>query len=1362
MKWRNAVFFILFVFYHASTTAENDTHCATNSLFTELQSTLNLFSSEEKDKKIRAIDQKIISSVDPATLSTCDITLLLTIAEQRTLYAYAPAADIYNIFTSSPPISAGDQRVTQWLDIITRTWQQLSYDDNEAEWPVMQKTVEMEETLSQLALSGQHENDTQLLAKLALIHVDDDKARAIMLIGRIPNVATPEKLPTPLRTLLAQAYLSLSLFAQAENQLPPEKDTNPQRKHIADGIALAQQASNTLFSCAGDPWRLSTQNPPLQQGLLRLLIASQTQGESPFLEPSSTGGGGSLQTTIGTLCPEPPTTAAVPPLTQIFAPSPTPISELDGAGLRVQVAAQALPLFSLPVEMQATIKSLMGKTVTPETESQIADQILDKRFYPHLIRAAHAAFPDAENSEAEPVADPKDIDALEIFHTPDALILHIGNFSTAEQLLLLIDNHQQARIFLTQGHDASLSFADVTGDGEPDLIIASYATSSKYLAASVVDVKQQHYYSFSNGETLYQGNLQALDINGDKTAEITLSTMDHERLLSQCNQCPGQRSFYLYHFAPQHSGFVLTSRYSDPAETANDATSGLFGINQAAALAFSIGSSEKLLHDFEAGVLPMDTEEDAQAATAEVSALVAEYYQVGDYLSGERVNIRANRRLNTLPETSWKPLLLAKYRATLADILLNAGFDRQVLATIDDKNVTSMVEQQKIPAASINAIIARAAFGVGDLTRAWQANRRVIASEEPFEGKEEYAQFLLSIGEKQQARKLIESDISSSALVLKASLTNEPALKMSLLQQALILARDQMNQDDVNDIFFLAGKWAKDDGDIALSTRFFTPILYHSSARWWHRNGANLLLALGNNAAIEGDEKTALQIWKAAELTGEATDAMARVSALQNIADNETGDLRFSTLEKAYDAATRHRSHLPGEDRKINFVALTDTIAETYFQQALMRNMATDKLLAKMEQWRFQVFNQLYLSAENQKQASSGGENLRQKLQPGDTLVVFYVSKMASFAIVSTRETSRTVRLPLQPDKLAQDIRQLQVLITPADAGSKLMIKSNRISRELKESLEHLYQTLIDPLAIPAQTQRLIIVPDKVLQSIPWEALSQSTTTLWERMKLEMGYADLHPLIEKYAITVLPSASLMQQADNSRITSAVLIASSIGLQDTNKIAQLPEAYRQVLGKGVDALQATNGELDGLQASLQLPASQVKEWYFPARADKPQPTPAALRDVLDSLEGKSLIHLAAHGFFIPAQPMASFILLDDQPELLLLQASDLMQTNLHQAQLVMLSACSSGNVTTPVGQEVMGFWRALFASGAKRVLLTRWQIDDATTRLYSEKLYQSIQQGHTIAQSSRQAILAVRKEHAHPWYWSGYMLSERSD
>ncbi|AGO55951.1 tetratricopeptide TpR_2 repeat protein [Serratia plymuthica 4Rx13] len=1364
MKWRNAFFFIIFVFNHTAAAAENNIRCATNSLLIELQQTLPAITSENKDeallKKTRAIDQKILNSVNPATLSACDITLLLTIAEQRIIYAYAPAADIYDVFKISPPISTKDPRVAQWLDIITQTWQRVLNGADEAGWPVVQKTIAMEETLSQLALSGQRENDTQLLAKLALIHVDNDKARAITFIDRIPNISIPEKLPTPLRTLLAQAYLSLSLFEQAESMLPRENDNTPEYKRIADGIALARQASNTLFSCVGDPWRLSAQNPPLQQGLLWLLITSPTRGESPFLAPSSTDAEGSLQTTIGTRCPEPPATTAVPPLTQIFDASPTPIPGLDETGLRSPVAAQALPLLSLPVEMQSTLKSLMSKTITPAGESQIAEQILDKRFYSHLISAAHAAFPDpdAENSEAEP----EDIDALEIFQTPNALILHIGNFSTAEQLLLLIDNQQQARIFLTQGHSASISFADATGDGEPDLIVAGYTTSSKYLTASVVDLKQQHYYAFNSGETLYQGNLQALDINGDKIAEITLSAMDHERLLSQCNQCPGQRSFYLYRLSPEHHGFVLITRYSDPAETANDATSDMFGINQAAALAFSRGNSEKLLRDFEDGTLPMDTEANAEAATAEVSALVEEYYQVSDYLSGERVNKRISRRLDTLPETSWKPLLLAKYRATLADTLLNAGFDREALVTIDDPNVTIMVEQQKIPAGLVNAVIARAAFGVGDLTRAWQANRRVVATKEPFEGKEEYAQFLLDIGEKQQARELIESDIRSSALVLQASLTNEPALKMSLLQRALILARDQMSQDDVNDIFFQAGKWARDDGDIALSTRFFTPLLFQSSPRWCHRNGANLLLALGNNAAAAGDDETALQIWKAAELTGEATDAAARVSALQNIANHETGDLRFATIEKAYDAATRHRSHLPGEDRKINFVALTDTIAEAYFQQALTRNMTTDELLAKMEQWRFQVFSQLYMSAEHQAQAASSGESLRQKLQTGDTLVVFYVSKAASFATVSTREASRTIHLPLAPDVLAHDIDRLQVLITPADASSKLMIKSDRISPELKENLEHLYQTLIAPLSIPEQTQRLIIVPDKVLQGIPWEALSQPTTTLWERMKLEMGYADLSPLIEKYAITVLPSASLMQQAGSSHITSAVLIASSVGLHDASKIAQLPEAYRQVLGKGVDALQATNAELDSLQTVLQLPATQVKSWYFPARADKPQPTPTALRDVLDSLPGKSLIHLAAHGFFIPTQPMASFIFLNDQPGILLLQAADLMQTNLHQAELVMLSACSSGNVTIPVGQEVMGFWRALFASGARRVLLTRWQIDDATTRLYSEQLYKAIQQGHSIAQSSRQAILAVRKEHAHPWFWSGYMLSERRD
>ncbi|QJW54813.1 hypothetical protein HL670_01694 [Serratia plymuthica] len=107
MKWRNAFFFIIFVFNHTAAAAENNIRCATNSLLIELQQTLPAITSENKDeallKKTRAIDQKILNSVNPATLSACDITLLLTIAEQRIIYAYAPAADIYDVFKISPP-----------------------------------------------------------------------------------------------------------------------------------------------------------------------------------------------------------------------------------------------------------------------------------------------------------------------------------------------------------------------------------------------------------------------------------------------------------------------------------------------------------------------------------------------------------------------------------------------------------------------------------------------------------------------------------------------------------------------------------------------------------------------------------------------------------------------------------------------------------------------------------------------------------------------------------------------------------------------------------------------------------------------------------------------------------------------------------------------------------------------------------------------------------------------------------------------------------------------------------------------------------------------------------------------------------
>jgi CHAT domain-containing protein len=91
----------------------------------------------------------------------------------------------------------------------------------------------------------------------------------------------------------------------------------------------------------------------------------------------------------------------------------------------------------------------------------------------------------------------------------------------------------------------------------------------------------------------------------------------------------------------------------------------------------------------------------------------------------------------------------------------------------------------------------------------------------------------------------------------------------------------------------------------------------------------------------------------------------------------------------------------------------------------------------------------------------------------------------------------------------------------------------------------------------------------------------------------------------------------------------------------------------------------------------------------------------------------------------------------------------------------LTACDSGEVLVQAGNEVMGFRRALFAAGAKRLILTNWLVDDRVSTEYATAFYRALAEHLSVEAAHRRAIDRLRQRFSHPYFWAGYMLSSRS-
>ncbi len=130
----------------------------------------------------------------------------------------------------------------------------------------------------------------------------------------------------------------------------------------------------------------------------------------------------------------------------------------------------------------------------------------------------------------------------------------------------------------------------------------------------------------------------------------------------------------------------------------------------------------------------------------------------------------------------------------------------------------------------------------------------------------------------------------------------------------------------------------------------------------------------------------------------------------------------------------------------------------------------------------------------------------------------------------------------------------------------------------------------------------------------------------------------------------------------------------------------------------------------------------------------------------------IVHIATHGYFRQDNPMFSSIRLGDS----YLSLYDLYHLKL-PVELVVLSCCATGlNVIKP-GDEQIGLVRGLLQAGAKSMVLSLWDVHDASTKEFMVTFYKEMQPGGSISPALRSAMLQLRQKYPHPYYWAPFLL-----
>jgi len=170
--------------------------------------------------------------------------------------------------------------------------------------------------------------------------------------------------------------------------------------------------------------------------------------------------------------------------------------------------------------------------------------------------------------------------------------------------------------------------------------------------------------------------------------------------------------------------------------------------------------------------------------------------------------------------------------------------------------------------------------------------------------------------------------------------------------------------------------------------------------------------------------------------------------------------------------------------------------------------------------------------------------------------------------------------------------------------------------------------------------------------------------------------------------------------------------------------------------------------------------------------------------IKSLNSPEMIHIATHGFFLedvdqePQEGAPKYIenpllhsglILAGAGDFLrqtetqsadedgILSAYEVMNLNLENTELVVLSACETGLGSVRNGEGVYGLQRAFQIAGAKTVVMSLWSVDDAATKELMINFYQELLKTSDKYQAFRSAQQRLMDHYKSPFYWGAFVM-----
>ena len=402
-------------------------------------------------------------------------------------------------------------------------------------------------------------------------------------------------------------------------------------------------------------------------------------------------------------------------------------------------------------------------------------------------------------------------------------------------------------------------------------------------------------------------------------------------------------------------------------------------------------------------------------------------------------------------------------------------------------------------------------------------------------------------------------------------------------------------------------------------------------------------------------------------------------------------------------------------------------------------------------------------------------KEVQQQILDDDSLLLEYtLGDERSYVWAVTRTGVSSHELPPRA-QIEASVQRLYKLFTsyqplPGEPLAQRRQLETEAEAAIPSETASLSKLVLGPIVEKLGNKRLLVVADGALQYIPFQALTIPETPgseNWNQLLLshhevvnELSASTLALLLKETAgrqqavDSVAVLADPVFEADDPRVnhTAGEVPAQSAETLEIRKV--LRDMGISPDGVQIPRLIASREEADGIMSAAPW-GTGLKSVGFNASRSR----------VLGSdLARFRIVHFATHGLINTEHPELSGIVLslfDEQGRSQdgFLRLHDIYNMHL-PADLVVLSACSTGLGKDVKGEGMIGLTRGFMYAGAAGVVASLWKVDDDATAELMKNFYQGIfTKGLSPSAALRDAQLAMLRQkrwHA-AYFWAGFVI-----